>query len=278
MFPQRLLNLRHFTIFIKIAIVSNLDFISKYSGDFRMNHKVITCLKSITKRYSNEHTLTIFENANFEVYQGEFIAVFAPSGYGKTTLLNLISGLDKPDSGQIVIVNTDITKLSKRKMTLFRRNHIGIVFQFFNLFPTLTALENVMLPIELKNGRKVNARKRALELLELVNMGDNANKFPAQLSGGEQQRVAIARALANNPDIILADEPTGNLDEANAIMIFKLLKELSEKEGKTIVMATHDVEHASKFVDRAVTIKNKKIVGWERRDLAEGVIQRLITA
>ncbi|MGQ4915806.1 MAG: ABC transporter ATP-binding protein [Candidatus Asgardarchaeia archaeon] len=243
-----------------------------------MNHKVITCLKSITKRYSNEHTLTIFENANFEVYQGEFIAVFAPSGYGKTTLLNLISGLDKPDSGQIVIVNTDITKLSKRKMTLFRRNHIGIVFQFFNLFPTLTALENVMLPIELKNGRKVNARKRALELLELVNMGDNANKFPAQLSGGEQQRVAIARALANNPDIILADEPTGNLDEANAIMIFKLLKELSEKEGKTIVMATHDVEHASKFVDRAVTIKNKKIVGWERRDLAEGVIQRLITA
>jgi len=221
-------------------------------------------LKNVKKVYRNEIELIIFDDANLSVRAGEIIGLFAPSGYGKSTLINLISGLDKPDSGEIWVAGRRIDTLSEKELALFRRKHVGIVFQFFNLFPTLTALENVMLPMELLGVPKVEAKEKALELLELVGIEDKANNFPAQLSGGEQQRVAIARALANDPDILLADEPTGNLDEENAVSIFNLFRKVNREKGVTIVISTHDIEHASKVVNRAVTIKNRKIIDWRR--------------
>ncbi|RLG43268.1 MAG: hypothetical protein DRN78_02100 [Thermoproteota archaeon] len=190
-----------------------------------------------TKSYRDGVVTRVFEGANLVIEEGDFIGLFAPSGYGKSTLIFLIAGLEKPDKGSIIVNGRDITKLGDRELALYRRKEIGIVFQSFNLFPYLTALENVMIPMELIGIPRKEARKRAMELLRIVGMEKNANKFPSQLSGGEQQRVAIARALANNPRIILADEPTGNLDEKNAIAIFNLFKELNER-GVTILLAT----------------------------------------
>jgi len=217
----------------------------------------IVVLIDVDKSYNG---YIVFRGVNFTVRRGEFVGIFAPSGYGKSTVIHLISGIDKPDKGKIVVDGVEVSSLSERESALFRRKKVGIVFQFFNLFPTLTALENVMLPLELVGVKSSEARDRAIEVLNLVGLGDKLHRFPAQLSGGEQQRVAIARALVNEPAIILADEPTGNLDEKNALSIFKLLKEINEEKGSTILMATHDKEHASKYVTRAVTISNKKII------------------
>ena len=220
---------------------------------------LIVEVKDLYKSYRDCVVTRVFEGANLVIEEGDFIGLFAPSGYGKSTLIFLIAGLEKPDKGSIIVNGRDITKLGNRELALYRRKEIGIVFQSFNLFPYLTALENVMIPMELIGIPRKEARKRAMELLRIVEMEKNANKLPSQLSGGEQQRVAIARALANNPRIILADEPTGNLDEKNAIAIFNLFKELNER-GVTILLATHDVEHAKNVVNRVITIKDKKLV------------------
>ena len=219
-------------------------------------------IKNITKTYENGFKTIVLQDANFTARKKDFVGIFAPSGYGKSTLINLIAGLDKPDKGEVWVNGSKISDLNEKELALFRRKHIGIVFQFFNLFPTLTAIENVMLPMQLNKVPRKTAKQRALELLEIVGIRDKAYRFPSQLSGGEQQRVAIARALANDPLLLLLDEPTGNLDEKNAVLVFELLNELNREKGVTILVATHDVEHALKFVNKAVTIRDKKIVEY----------------
>lgn len=196
----------------------------------------------------------ILDELSREFISGEFVCLLGKSGSGKSTLLNLISGVDKPTSGDVVIFDgtrqVAITGLDERRRTLFRRRHLGIVFQFFNLIPTLTVEENVMLPYELAGG-VADVRERALHLLERVGLADRLSTFPDRLSGGEQQRVAIARALSHEPLLILADEPTGNLDEDTGASVLALLLELTRDTGKTLFMATHALEVA-RYADRVL--------------------------
>ncbi len=201
------------------------------------------CLENLSKDFQEGDRLRqVLQAVNVQFYEGEFAALLGKSGSGKSTLLNLICGIEKPSHGRVTIHHTAITDLNERQRTLFRRDHIGFVFQFFNLIPTLTVLENVTLPQELagRNGRA--ATQSALTLLEQVGLADRQHTFPDKLSGGEQQRVAIARALAHNPLLVLADEPTGNLDEETGEMVMALLLKLTRDAGKTLIMATHNPE------------------------------------
>ncbi|MFW6070598.1 MAG: ABC transporter ATP-binding protein [bacterium] len=176
--------------------------------------------------------------------RGEFVVLLGKSGSGKSTLLNLISGIETPSAGDVYVAGRAITQLDERRRTLFRRDHIGFVFQFFNLIPTLTVLENVTLPRELAGGSRRDVEARAMDLLDRVGLADRRDTFPDRLSGGEQQRVAIARALAHDPDLVLADEPTGNLDEDTGERVLALLLELTQDAGKTLLMATHSPDVA----------------------------------
>ena len=199
-------------------------------------------------------------------YRGEFVVILGPSGSGKSTLLNLISGIDMPTAGEIVVAGVPVTQLNDRDRTLFRRDHIGFVFQFFNLIPTLTVLENVTLPQELagRPGKAVNAGARAL--LEKVGLGDRLDTFPDKLSGGEQQRVAIARALAHDPMLVLADEPTGNLDEATGERVLELLLDMTRAAGKTLIMATHSPDVVP-FADRVYRVHDRQLIETRGRRL-----------
>jgi len=198
---------------------------------------------NVSKTYQEGiRTRTILDQVNADIQTGEFFLLLGKSGSGKSTLLNLISGIDAPDSGDILIGDVNITRLSEREQTLFRRDNIGIVFQFFNLIPTLTVLENITLPRELGGNRRSDAEASARRLLERVGLGNRADASPDKLSGGEQQRVAIARALAHEPRVLLADEPTGNLDEETGETVLQLLLELTREAGKTLIMATHNPE------------------------------------
>lgn len=189
----------------------------------------------------------MLEAVDCSIAAGQFICLLGKSGSGKSTLLNLISGIDRPSEGKVFIreqgSEVELTALNEHQRTLFRRRNIGIVFQFFNLIPTLTVLENVALPVELA-GRDRKGHRRAEDLLERVDLGDRLDSFPDRLSGGEQQRVAIARALIHDPVLLLADEPTGNLDEGTGDAVLKLLLELSRDASKTLIMATHDEDIA----------------------------------
>ncbi len=216
-------------------------------------------LKHLCKHYREAGgRIDILDNLDAEFYQGEVVALVGKSGSGKTTLLNLISGIDYPDSGEIWIGGTLTAGLSEDQLTLIRRNQVGIVFQFFNLIPTLSVIENVTLPSELNGSNVRESRQRAQELLERVDLGGRLNSYPDVLSGGEQQRVAIARALINNPDLILADEPTGNLDDETAKEILSLLLSVARREGKMMIIATHSLEIIN-FADRVYTIHNGKL-------------------
>ncbi len=188
----------------------------------------------------------MLEKANADFSQGEFVAILGKSGSGKSTLLNLISGIDRPDSGEIWIDDLELTGLNERDRTLFRRANIGFVFQFFNLLPTLTVLENVTLPLEIGGSSAARARERAEPLLEAVGLLDRVQTFPDRLSGGEQQRVAIARALVHDPLLVLADEPTGNLDNETGHQVLYLLDSLTRQAGKNLILATHSREAAGK--------------------------------
>ena len=202
---------------------------------------------------------TALKEVNLRVNQGEFVAIIGKSGSGKSTLLNMLTGIDRPTAGEVYVDDTPIHTLSEGQLAKWRGKHLGIVFQFFQLLPTLTLLENVMLPMDLcglYSGRE--RKKRAMGLLELVEMGEQANKLPTAVSGGQQQRVAIARALANNPPIVVADEPTGNLDSKTAKSVFDLFEVLIAS-GKTIVMVTHDADLA-KRVDRAVIVSDGEVI------------------
>jgi len=200
---------------------------------------------------------------NMEVRYGEFIAIMGPSGSGKTTLLNIIGTLDRPTTGKVYIDGQDITPLSDRELTELRRRKIGFVFQFYNLIPTLTALENVELPMQIAGVNFREARERAMKLLEIVGLKERMHHRPDELSGGEQQRVAIARALANRPSIILADEPTGDLDSKTGMEIIELLYRLSREEHVTVIVATHDPMVAN-FADRILLLKDGVIKGEKR--------------
>lgn len=199
------------------------------------------------------------QQINLEVCKGEFVAVMGPSGCGKSTLLNLVGGLDIPTSGAIFVRGLSLGKLSDRQLSLFRREHLGIVFQFFNLLPTLTVRENAELPLLLKGVPPAEAGQRAEALLEQVGLSHRLTHGVHELSGGEMQRVAIARALIHNPAIILADEPTGNLDSKTGSDILKLLKTLSEKAGATLLLATHSLE-AAHYADRIVNLRDGMMV------------------
>jgi putative ABC transport system ATP-binding protein len=205
---------------------------------------------------------TILRDASAQIACGEFVAILGKSGSGKSTLLNLISGIDLADSGKICVGGTDMTALNERERTLFRRHHIGFIFQFFNLISTLTVLENVSLPGELSGLPVREARQRAEKLLEAVGLHDRLATFPDRLSGGEQQRVAIARALINDPQLLLADEPTGNLDEETGANVLSLLDRLTRQAGKNMIMVTHSHDAAS-YADRVLFLRDGKLEATE---------------
>ncbi|MDD1778320.1 MAG: ABC transporter ATP-binding protein, partial [Candidatus Helarchaeota archaeon] len=201
---------------------------------------------------------------NLKIFRGEMLGIMGPSGSGKTTLLNLIGTLDKPDAGQIFIDGIDVSSLHESELVNLRRKSIGYIFQFYNLIPILTALDNVGLPMLLAGVSKEKREKRAIELLELVGLKNRIHHKPDELSGGEQQRVAIARALSNNPAIILADEPTGDLDEETGIEIVKQMRAIIEKEKKTLIIVTHDPV-ISTYTTRIVNLRDGQIVKKELR-------------
>jgi putative ABC transport system ATP-binding protein len=204
------------------------------------------------------------------VPRGEFMGVIGPSGSGKSTLLGLIGGLDSPTSGTVHIDGVDITKMDERALTRIRNEKIGFVFQAFNLINTLTAWENVALPIQFSRKRGGNPQKRAAELLDMLGLGDRVHHRPAQLSGGQQQRVAIARALANNPPLLLADEPTGNLDTSSTEIVLKAFRDVQKNMGITIVMVTHNMEIAAQL-DRVITLVDGQIANDATQHYQEAV-------
>ena len=201
----------------------------------------------------------VLQNAHAEFQSGQITAILGRSGSGKSTLLNLISGIDEPDRGQIWVDGQDLTGLPERDRTLFRRARIGFVFQFFNLIPTLTVGENVSLPLELNRIPRSESHKRAQDMLEAVELLDRWKTFPEKLSGGEQQRVALARALVHDPLLILADEPTGNLDEETGAQVMTLLARLAREQNRTLLIVTHSQEAAS-HADRILRLSHGQLV------------------
>jgi putative ABC transport system ATP-binding protein len=225
-----------------------------------MSQTPIVQLKDLTKTYTEgKHQRTILADINATFNAGEFILLLGSSGSGKSTLLNLISGIDAPDEGDIVVRDVTINRLSERERTLFRREHIGFIFQFFNLIPTLTVFENVTLAMQLNGGVTKAREKEVSTLLERVGLSQRQAAFPDRLSGGEQQRVAILRAVAHNPTLLLADEPTGNLDEQTGHKIITLLLELTRQAHKTLIMATHNPEIIP-LADKVYRIKDGGLV------------------
>jgi putative ABC transport system ATP-binding protein len=207
--------------------------------------KSVIKLEGVWKIYQmGEVEVPALRGLDFEVNKGEFVAIIGPSGSGKSTAMNMIGALDFPTKGRILLDGKDVTRLTESDLAQIRGRKIGFIFQQFNLLNTLTAMENVMLPMTFQGLPEGMRRKRAQELLELVELGNRMDHRPTELSGGQQQRVAIARSLANNPEVILADEPTGNLDSKTGGNVLQFLKKLNEKEGKTIVMVTHDMNLA----------------------------------
>ncbi|MFN8481790.1 MAG: ABC transporter ATP-binding protein [Anaerolineae bacterium] len=216
-------------------------------------------LERVTKVYVEAgQSHSVLDNVSAAFAPGEFVVLLGKSGSGKSTLLNLVSGIDSPSSGDIWVGGQNITRMGDRERTVFRRNHIGFVFQFFNLIPTLTVAENVLLPVDLAGGGKVG-RQRGLDLLERVGLGSRLKAYPDRLSGGEQQRVAIARALAHDPPLVLADEPTGNLDEDTGRQVLSLLDDLVREVGKSLLMVTHSPEVVG-LADRVYRVRHGHLV------------------
>lgn len=204
-------------------------------------------LKNVSKSYREARTRRgVLEDVNLVIDRGEFVAITGRSGTGKSTLLNLISGIDLPDRGRVLLDGVDLTALDERARTLKRRHAVGFVFQFFNLIPTLSVSENLLLPLELIGTDSAAAADRVTGMLERIELATRGDSFPDTLSGGEQQRVAVARALIHEPDLVLADEPTGNLDEETGRMVLSLLCEMSRDAGKTLVVVTHSRESAAR--------------------------------
>jgi putative ABC transport system ATP-binding protein len=220
--------------------------------------------KTLTKIYgAGETAVTALDHVNLSVEEGEFVAVMGPSGCGKSTLLHLIGGLDRPSAGRVLLNGQDLAALDDDRVTALRRRKVGLVFQFYNLIPVLTAVENAALPLTLDGVKPEEAQQRSTEWLSRLGLQDRLHNRPDQLSGGQQQRVAIARALVAEPALILADEPTGNLDSRAGDEIAGLLKQISEQWGRTILMVTHDPRIAA-YADRIVFLKDGRIVDETR--------------
>jgi len=217
-------------------------------------------LDSVGKIYERDSQRTVvLENIKLSVPRGEFLALMGPSGSGKTTLLNLIAGIDRPTSGRVVVAGTELTALSEGELAKWRSRGVGFIFQFYNLIPILTAIENVELPLMLTSLSKKERIERALTALTVVGLSDRLKHYPRQLSGGQEQRVAIARAIVTDPDVLVADEPTGDLDARSAEDILDLMQVLNQKLGKTIVMVTHDPRaacraHMQKHLDKGMLL------------------------
>ncbi len=222
--------------------------------------KTLIKLENVWKIYKmGDVRVNALQGMSLDVKEGEFIAIMGPSGSGKSTAVNLVGCLDVPTKGKVLLENHDISKLHESELAQIRGRKIGFIFQQFNLVPTLTAIENVMLPMIFQGVPEPVRLKKAKELLELVELGDRINHRPSELSGGQQQRVAIARSLANDPEVILADEPTGNLDSRTGANVLDFLEKLHKKESKTIIMVTHD-QNLAKVAERTEFLKDGKIV------------------
>lgn len=226
----------------------------------KLKPKTIIQAKGLCKAFKQgDNCIQVLDKAQFTLKAGEIVALVGPSGCGKTTFLHLIGLLDLPDSGEIIIDKVDYVKASDRMRTICRRNKLGFVYQSHNLLADFTALDNTLLPLQLCGGGKRDSKQHAIHLLNELQLKDRLNHYPSQLSGGEQQRVAIARSLAHNPAVILADEPTGNLDSANAKVVLDLLVDIVRDMGKSLVIVTHNRDIAKK-ADRILTIKNGLLV------------------
>jgi putative ABC transport system ATP-binding protein len=212
--------------------------------------EVIIETRTLTKEYvRDEFHVIALKDVSLEIHKGEFVALMGPSGSGKSTLLHLIAAMDRPTGGEIRVLGHNLRELTDRAIAHWRNEHVGFIFQQFNLIPVLTAIENVELPLKLTNLKKGERMEHAATALKLVGLGDRLRHFPRQLSGGQEQRVAIARAIVTDPALILADEPTGNLDAASAQEVLTILSKLNKDFGKTVVMVTHD-PHAAQFASR----------------------------
>jgi len=221
---------------------------------------VVVETRRLTKTYVRGKVETpALRGVDLKVFKGEIVSIMGPSGCGKTTLLNLLGGLDKPTSGEVYIDGKEITGMKDSELTRFRLENIGFVFQFFNLIPTLTAFENVELPMLIAKKPRRERKERVSFLLRSVGLEHKARSMPYELSGGEQQRVAIARALANNPSVVLADEPTGNLDSRNSLILMDLINRLNEDEGQTFIIVTHD-QKVAEMTDRTLRMIDGKII------------------
>ena len=223
--------------------------------------EMILNVRNVGKTYQSAgKTLTVLDNINFSVEAGSTLSIVGPSGSGKTTLLGLCAGLDRASSGSVELHNIALDNLNEDERAGVRNQYVGFIFQNFQLLPTLTALENVMVPLELR--REKNIRQRALDLLDKVGLADRGHHYPAQLSGGEQQRVSLARAFSNKPQILFADEPTGNLDAETSEKIVRLIFDLNKEAGTTLILVTHDLDLASK-TGRIIRLKGGKVVSDE---------------
>lgn len=213
-------------------------------------------LRALNKAYKNEDvTVEVIKNINLDIYKGEFVSIMGPSGSGKSTLLYLMGGLEKPTSGAVSIDSKALHKMNDNQESSMRRNSIGFVFQFYNLVPNLTIEDNILLPVLLNGGKRRDYKDRLKHLLEIVGLTDKRKSYPARLSGGQQQRVAIARALINDPEIILADEPIGNLDSKTGDDIMRLFKRINQEEGKTVIQVTHSKDSAE-YGNRIILVKD----------------------
>jgi len=217
--------------------------------------------QEVSKIYQmGSNNVTALDNVSLEINEGEFVAIQGTSGSGKSTLLNMLGGLDHPTQGEVFFASRALGPFTKKEMARYRRFSVGMIFQNFNLIPTMTARENVSLALAFGGLRGLQRRERSRELLARVGLGDRLEHKPSELSGGEQQRVAIARALANNPKVLLADEPTGNLDSIRAHELLGLLREMVDHDALTILMVTHDQELANSFADRIVFMKDGRVI------------------
>lgn len=235
------------------------------NGNRSNNKQPIVSLKNIAKSFPvGNDEVTVLHDVSLDIHKGEFVSIVGPSGNGKSTLLNMITGIDHPSDGQVVVTGRDIHSMSENELAKWRGQEVGIIFQFFQMLPSLSLLQNVVLPMEF--AKKFNAserRDRAMHLLEMVGLDDQANKLPGMVSGGQQQRAAIARAMATDPPLLIADEPTGNLDAGTAEQVFDLFMSLVEEQGKTMLMVTHDKELADR-IPRKIEIVNGRIANDQR--------------
>ncbi len=253
--------------FRTITLLLKIGFSKEKRGNMNSinQNEPIIDMRNIVKRFSAGNSeVTVLHGISFNVMPGEFVSIVGPSGNGKSTLLNMVTGIDRPSAGEVVVTGRDVHTMSENQLAKWRGQHIGIIFQFFQMLPALSLVQNVTLPMEFayKYGR-AERRERAMGLLELVGLADQAAKLPSMVSGGQQQRAAIARALATDPDLLVADEPTGNLDAKTADQVFDIFMHLVEEQGKTLLMVTHDAKLADR-IPRKIEIINGNIASDTR--------------